>query len=93
MPNQIQKPYKSSLGSTKTFFTPHPEANYINAQDVAYELLTSAKDISIAAFQCFEDGNRLIIKAEVIANLIAEIQTKLEMIEQVLPLAFEGEEA
>lgn len=92
MSNQIKKAYNSSLGSTSAFFAPHPEANHLNAQDVAFELVASAKDISIATFQCFEGGNRLMIKAEIVANLIVEIQTKLEMIEQILPLAFESGE-
>ena len=87
------KKYNSKLGSVDTFFIPHPGANHLNAQDVAYELVASAKDISIATFQCFDGGNKLMIKAEVVANLIAEIQTKLEMIERILPLAFESEEA
>lgn len=93
MPNQIKKTYNPSLGCTTAFFAPHPEANHLNAQDVAYELVASAKGISIATFQCFDGGNKLIIKAEIVANLIAEIQTKLEMIERILPLAFESEEA
>ena len=55
--------------------------------------MACAKDISIATFQCFEGGNKLMIKAEIVANLIYEIQTKLEMIEKILPLAFESKEA
>ena len=93
MPNQINKTLNYSLSSTSAFFAPHPEANHLNAQDVAYELVASAKDISIATFQCFDGGNRLMIKDEIVANLIVEIQTKLEMIEQILPLAFESEGA
>ncbi|EOR07296.1 hypothetical protein [Acinetobacter tandoii] len=93
MPTQIKKTYNPSLGSTSAFFVPDAEANHLNAQDVAYELVASAKDISIATFQCFEGGNKLMIKAEIVANLIIEIQTKLEMIERILPLAFESEEA
>ncbi|RSE22418.1 hypothetical protein [Acinetobacter johnsonii] len=93
MSNQIKKTYNPSLGYTSAFFAPHAEANHLNAQDVAYELVASAKDISIATFQCFDGGNKLVIKAEIVANLIAEIQTKLEMIERILPLAFESEEA
>lgn len=33
-----------------------------------------------------------MIKAEIVANLIIEIHTKLEMIEAILPMAFDGEE-
>ncbi|WP_166170172.1 hypothetical protein [Acinetobacter sp. SA01] len=93
MSNQINKAYNPDLGTTSAFFAPHHEANHLNAQDVAFELVASAKDISIATFQCFEGGNRLMIKAEIVANLIIEIQTKLEMIEAILPLAFESEGA
>ncbi|EPG6874687.1 hypothetical protein NLT33_001116 [Acinetobacter baumannii] len=93
MSNQIKKAYNSSLGNTTAFFAPPPKANHLNAQDVAYELVASAKDISIATFQCFEGGNKLMLKAEIVANLIIEIHTKLEMIEKILPLAFESEEA
>ena len=93
MSSSNKKAYNSSLGNTSAFFTPHPEANHLNAQDVAFELVASAKDISIATLQCFEGGNRLMIKQEIVASLIAEIQTKLEMIEKILPLAFEGEGA
>lgn len=85
------KKYNSKLGSVDAFFIPHPGANHLNAQDVAFELVASAKDISIATFQCFEGGNRLMISAEIVANLIVEIQTKLEMIERVLPMAFGDE--
>lgn len=92
MPNQIKKTHNPSLSYTTAFFAPHPEANHLNAQDVAYELVASAKDISIATFQCFDGGNKLMVKAEVVANLIVEIQTKLEMIEAILPLAFESGE-
>lgn len=92
MSNQIKKAYNSSLGNTSAFFAPHPEANHLNAQDVVSELVASAKDISIATFQCFDGGNRIMIKDEIVANLIAEIQTKLEMIEAILPMAFDGEE-
>ena len=57
MSSSNKKAYNSSLGNTSAFFTPHPEANHLNAQDVAFELVASAKDISIATFQCFEGGN------------------------------------
>jgi hypothetical protein len=89
MPNQ--KEYLSKLSTTTAFFVPHKDANHLNAQDVIYELVGSTKDISIATFQCFEGGNKLMIKDEIVANLIYEIQTKLEMIEKILPMAFQSE--
>lgn len=85
------KKYNSKLGSVDTFFIPHPDANHLNAQDVAYELVASAKDISTVIFNCFDGGTKLVIKDEIVANLICEIQTKLEMIERVLPMAFGDE--
>ena len=93
MPNQIKKPYNPSLCDTSAFFVPHKEANYLNAQDVVYTLVNSAKNISIATRNCFEDGKELAVKGEVVADLICELQIKLEMIEKILPLAFEGEGA
>ena len=42
-------------------------------------------------FNCFDGGTKLVIKDEVVANLIYEMQTKLEMIERVLPMAFGDE--
>ena len=91
MPNQNKPKYNCLIGSTSEFFVPHSEANHLNAQDVIHELVASAKDISIATFQCFDGGNKLMIKDEIVANLIYEIQTKLEMIEKLLPMAFEYE--
>ena len=93
MPEQTKKQYQSELGHTKAFFVPHPNANHLNAQDVAYELVVSTKDLSTVIFNCFDDGNKLAIKDEIVANLICEIQTKLEMIEAILPMAFGDKEA
>lgn len=90
MPNS-NKPHNFNLNYIESFYIPHPEANHVNAQEIVFGLVSSAKDISSATFQCFDGGNKLIIKAEIVANLIAEIQTKLEMIEKILPLAFESE--
>ena len=91
MPNQIKPKYNCLIGSTSEFFVPHSEATHLNAQDVVHSLVGSAKDISIATFQCFDGGNKLMVKDEIVANLICEIQTKLEMIEKILPMAFEYE--
>ena len=91
MPNQNKPKYNCLIGSTSEFFVPHKEANHLNAQDVVESLVSSAKDISIATFQCFEGGNKLMVRDEIVANLICEIQTKLEMIEKILPMAFEYE--
>lgn len=93
MNHDVNPEFFKAFDHYKAMLAQYPEANHLNAQDVAYELVASAKDISIATFQCFEGGNKLMIKAEIVANLIIEIQTKLEMIEAVLPLAFESEEA
>ncbi len=86
MPNQTKKQYQSELGHTKAFFISHPSANHLNAQDVAYELVASTEDLSTVIFNCFDGGTKLVIKDEIVANLICEIQTKLEMIEAILPM-------
>ena len=70
---------------------PHEDSNHLNAQDVVRNLVSSAKNISIATYNCFEDGKELAIKGEIVAELIFELQTKLEMIEKILPLAFKRE--
>ena len=93
MPNQTIKPYKPELSCTQAFFIPHPDANHLNAQDAVQSLVTSTKDLSIAVFNCFDGGTKLVIKDEIVANLIYEIQTKLEMIEAILPMAFNDGEA
>ncbi|MEG2273394.1 MAG: hypothetical protein RSC05_14085 [Acinetobacter sp.] len=89
--NQNEPKYNSLIGCTSDFFVPHSEANHLNAQDVIHSLVAGAKDISIATFNCFDGGTKLVIKDEIVANLIYEIQTKLEMIEKLLPMAFEYE--
>ena len=89
MPNQ--KEYFPELCTTTGFFVPHEDSNHLNAQSVVCSMVSSAKNISIATWNCFEDGGELAIKGEVVADLIYELQTKLEMIEKILPLAFEWE--
>ena len=92
MPNQnTKKPYNPTLCFTNEFFIPHKDANHLNAQDVVCDLIARTKDISTATFNCFKDGNKLVIKDEIVANLVYEIQSKLEMIEKILPLAFQSE--
>ena len=86
-----KKPYNPALCNVDAFYIPHAEANHLNAQDVVCSMVSSAKNISIATWNCFEDGRELAIKGEVVADLIYELQTKLEMIEKILPLAFEWE--
>ena len=99
MPNSNQKPtpnnkdYLPTLCLTSEFFVPQKDANHLNAQDVLFDLVNSAKNISTATFNCFEDGRDLVINGEIVASLISDIQTKLEMIEKILPLAFQSEEA
>ena len=92
MPNQnTKKEYFPELCTTTAFFVPHEDSNHLNAQDVVRNLVSSAKNISIATYNCFEDGKELAIKGEIVAELIFELQTKLEMIEKILPLAFKRE--
>lgn len=84
-----KKEYFLEYSCACTFFVPHAKANHLNAQEVVHELVSSAKDISTATWNCFEDGRNLVIDGKIVANLIFEIQSKLEMIEKILPLAFE----
>lgn len=94
MPNQInyKKPHNPALGCIESFYIPHPEANYLNAQDVIHSLLVQVRNTAIATQGCFEDGEKLDVSPCVVSNLIWTIQTKLEMIEKILPLAFQGKE-
>ncbi|MDV2438010.1 hypothetical protein QR665_00620 [Acinetobacter gerneri] len=87
-PNPINKDYFPLLSLTNEFFVPHKDANHLNAQDVVNNLVTSAKNISFATWNCFEDGETLVVNDGVVADLIHEIRTKLEMIEKILPMAF-----
>ena len=86
-----QKKYFPELCTTTAFFVPHEDSNHLNTQDVVQNLVSSAKNISIATYNCFEDGKELAIKGEIVAELIFELQTKLEMIEKILPMAFDSE--
>ena len=86
MSNQIKNDYVPPSNAS-AFFIPHPEANHLNAQDVAFELVSGSKNISIATFQYFKNDDDLISDEKII-----ELQTQLEMIEQVLPLVFESGE-
>lgn len=93
MPNSnSKKPYNVDLCNITEFYIPHPESNHLNAQDIIHSLVSSAKDISTATWHCFDDGNALVVKDSIVANLIYELQTKLEMIEKILPLAFDCEQ-
>ena len=87
-----KKPYNVNLGFIPDFYIPHPESNHLNAQDIVHALLVQALNTAIATQSCFEDDGKLDISPYVISNLIWTIQTKLEMIERILPLAFQGEE-
>lgn len=86
----VKKPYNSTLGNIGEFYVPHPDANHLNAKDVVHSLLTQAINTSIATWNCFEDGEKLIVRDDIVSNLIWDIQTKLEMIEKILPLAFDN---
>lgn len=94
MPNQIKKPYNSLLGCTSEFFVPHSEANHLNAQDVIHDLLARAISTSTVTWLMFEDRDGKMVNAandNLVANMLFDIQTKLEMIEKILPMAFEYE--
>lgn len=91
--NLNKQEYFAHLCNTNAFFVAHQDANHLNAQDVIYDLLRSAKNISIVTCNCFgEDSVQLVIHDAIVCSLIFEIQTKLAMIEKLLPLAFQKEE-
>lgn len=93
MPNQnTKKPYNISLGCIEDFYIPHPEANYLNAQDVIHSLLAQAINTSKTTRNCFDEDSKLAISSDIVSSLIWTIQTKLEMIEKILPMAFENNE-
>ena len=47
MPNS-NKPHNFNLNHVGSFYIPHPEANHVNAQEIVFGLVSSAKDISSA---------------------------------------------
>lgn len=95
MPNSnSKKPYNPSLCNVTAFFVPHPEANHLNVRDALHQLVTQSLSATTATWLMFEDQDgRMVNKAngDLIANMLFDIQTKLEMIEKILPLAFESE--
>ena len=97
MPNQInsKKQYNPSLCNTSDFFVPHKDANHLNAQDVIHDLVARAISTSTVTWLMFEDRDGKMVNIandDLVANMLFDIQTKLEMIERVLPLAFDSED-
>ena len=94
-PLENQKPaYNPLIGFTTKFFVPHSEANHLNAQDVIHDLLARAISTSTVTWLMFEDRDGKMVNAandDLVANMLFDIQTKLEMIEKLLPMAFEYE--
>ncbi|RZG46971.1 hypothetical protein [Acinetobacter wuhouensis] len=86
-----KKPHDLSFGCIKEFYIPRPEANHLNAQDVIHSLLSQAINSSRTTQICFDENDQLAVNPAIVSNLIWTIQTKLEMIEKILPLAFEGD--
>ncbi|WP_010117400.1 hypothetical protein [Acinetobacter sp. P8-3-8] len=92
MQNQTKKKYFSNLCDASAFYVPHKDANHLNAQDIIKSLLSKSSNILIATLNCFENDKTLVISDEVLFSVIWDIQTKVEMIEKILPLAFEYQE-
>lgn len=93
-PNPINKDYFPLLSLTNEFFVPHKDANHLNAQDVVYDLVKRAVSSTAATWLMFEERDGKMVNMandDLIANMLFDIQTKLEMIEKILPLAFEGD--
>ena len=94
MPNQNKPKYNCLIGSTSEFFVPHSEANHLNAKDVIHDLLARAISTSTVTWLMFEYRDGKMVNAandDLVANMLFDIQTKLEMIEKILPMAFEYE--
>ncbi|KAF1020626.1 MAG: hypothetical protein GAK29_03593 [Acinetobacter bereziniae] len=86
-----KKIHNSKICDITDFFVAHPEAKYLDAQDVITDLLDSAKHISFATWNCFDSDKKLTVSDEVVASLVYEVRSKLEMIEKILPMAFQSE--
>jgi len=92
--NSNKKLYNPTLSCAEAFFIPHKDSNHLNAQDVVFSMLRSSKSISTAAYNCFESKQGAMVlytNGDLVADLLFELQTKLEMIEKILPLAFENQ--
>lgn len=90
-----QKEYFPNLGNTSDFFVPHKDSNHLNAQDVIHDLVARAISTSKVTWLMFEDHDGKMVNMandDLVANMLFDIQTKLEIIEKTLPLAFQGKE-
>ncbi|MCJ8146624.1 hypothetical protein MKI79_06870 [Acinetobacter sp. A3.8] len=87
MPNSNQN-ITVSLNCASQFFVPHKDADAHHAQDVIHQLVESTKNLATATFNCFDEGAELAVRDDIVANLIHDIQTRLELIEKLLPMAF-----
>ena len=93
MPNQ--KEYFPELCTTTAFFVPHKDSNHLNAQDVIHDLVARAISTSTVTWLMFEDRDGKMVNIandDLVANMLFDIQTKLEMIKKILPLAFDSED-
>lgn len=92
MPNLNSENKNLSLSSIEEFYIPHPNADFLDVQDVIHSLLNQSISTSFATRCCFEDSGELNIDPSIVFDLIWSVQTKLEMIEKILPLAFENKQ-
>ena len=95
MPNQInsKKIYNPSLACTPEFYIPHPESNHLNAQDVIHSLVTQSLSATTVTWLMFEEQDGRMVNtanSDLVANMLWDIQTKLEMITKILPMAFDS---
>lgn len=87
-----KKPYNPALCNVDEFYIPHAEANHLNAQDVIHSLVTQAKTLAtIGVCQYEQEDKQTVCKMnnEHMQNLLWDIQTKLDMINKILPTAFD----
>ena len=93
MSNQIKKAYNPSLGSAETFFVPHKDSNHLNAQDVIHSLVAQSLSATTVTWLMLEEQDGRMVNtanSDLVANMLWDIQTKLEMITKILPMAFDS---
>ena len=88
-----KKTHNLDLAYTADFYVPHPNADLLDARDVIHSLVTQSLSATTVTWLMFEDqGGRMVNTANdsLVANMLWDIQTKLEMIEKILPMAFDS---
>lgn len=84
--------YDISKCEVSNFFIVSEKAINLNAQDVLHTLISQAKNLTILGGLQFSDevGSKVTcdVNPQIIVNLLWDIQTKLELMEKSLEVAF-----